>query len=101
MLIEDERAAYWRDLTGTHPYNPDPEEAAVRAGGLVEDKDENIESSRSGGEYKEQMRESQLTKKERDNALATMWAISVVAYSCCQPAGNQQIVVFCCRLLLY
>ena len=38
----------------------------------------------SGGEYKEQMSESQLTKKERDNA-PTMWAISVVAYSCCQP----------------
>ena len=38
----------------------------------------------SGEEYKEQMRASQLTKKERDNALA-MWAISVVAYSCCQP----------------
>ena len=35
LLVE--KAAFWKDLTGTHPYNPDPEETNVRAGGLVGD----------------------------------------------------------------
>ena len=54
----------------------------------------------SGGEYKEQMRGSQLTKKERDNALHTMWTISC-PYSCCQPECRACIKVPNCRLCLH
>ena len=49
--LQGERVEYWRDLTGDHPYNPDPEEVGVRAGGLQDDHKEIMQTHRSDGEY--------------------------------------------------
>ena len=52
LLIQDENPAFWKDLIGTHPYNPDPAESKVRAGGLVgEEMEREAEESRSDGEH--------------------------------------------------